>query len=162
VQVAELDEVIVVADVLGSDVEAVRSGQAAQVSEVRTGAQPILGKIEYVADFVDPVRRTVAVRIRVPNPEHHLRPNAFVQVTFATETAPAVQVPSDAVVTDDQKAIVFVRTGGSDKESRLQRREVRIGRSRDGKTEILTGLAAGETFVSRGALLLLNALDIAS
>jgi len=83
-------------------------------------------------------------------------------VTFAAEAAPAVQVPSEAVVTDDQKAIVFVKTGGTDKHSRLERREVRIGRSRDGKTEILSGLAAGETFVSRGALLLLNALDIAS
>jgi len=162
VQVAELDEVIVVADVLGSDTEALHSGQTASVSEVRAGAQPVTGKIEYVADFVDPVRRTIAVRIRVPNPEHHLRPNAFVQVTFATESAPAVQVPSEAVVTDDQKAIVFVKTGGSDKQSRLERREVRIGRARDGKTEILSGLRAGETFVSRGALLLLNALDIAS
>ena len=162
VQVAELDEVIVVADVLGSDTEDLKSGQTAQVSEVNAGAQSVTGKIEYVADFVDPVRRTIAVRIRVANPEHRLRPNAFVQVTFATQSSPAVQVPSEAVVTDDQKAIVFVKTGGSDKQSRLERREVRIGRSRDGKTEILGGLAVGETFVSRGALLLLNALDIAS
>jgi cobalt-zinc-cadmium efflux system membrane fusion protein len=161
VQVAELDEVIVVADVLGSDTEGLSSGQTAQVSEVGARATPIEGKIEYVADFVDPVRRTIAVRIRVPNPEHRLRPNAFVQVTFATQAAAGVQVPSEAVVTDDQKAIVFVKTGGSDKQSRLERREVRIGRSRDGKTEILSGLAVGETFVSRGALLLLNALDIA-
>jgi cobalt-zinc-cadmium efflux system membrane fusion protein len=162
VQIAELDEVIVVADVVGADTEALSAGQSVQVSEVRAGAQPVAGKIEYVADFVDPVRRTIAVRIRVPNPEHHLRPNAFVQVTFATLAPPVVQVPSEALVTDDQKAIIFVKTGGPDKQSRLQRREVRIGRSRDGKTEILTGLGAGETFVSRGALLLLNALDIAS
>ena len=161
VQVAELDEVIVVADVLGSDTEGLSSGQTAQVSEVSARATPIEGKIEYVADFVDPVRRTIAVRIRVPNPEHRLRPNAFVQVTFATQAAPGVQVPSEAVVTDDQKAIVFVKTGGSDKQSRLERREVRIGRSREGRTEIASGLAVGETFVSRGALLLLNALDIA-
>jgi cobalt-zinc-cadmium efflux system membrane fusion protein len=162
VQVAELDEVIVVADVLGSDTEDLKSGQTAQVSEVNARATPVEGKIEYVADFVDPIRRTIAVRIRVPNPEHRLRPNAFVQVTFATHTAPAVQVPSEAVVTDDQKSIVFIKTGGSDKNSRLERREVRIGRSRDGKTEILGGLTEGQTFVSRGALLLLNALDIAS
>jgi cobalt-zinc-cadmium efflux system membrane fusion protein len=162
VQVAELDEVIVVADVLGSDTEDLKSGQMALVSEVNAKAAPVEGKIEYVADFVDPVRRTIAVRIRVPNPEHRLRPNAFVQVTFATHTAPAVQVPSEAVVTDDQKSIVFIKTGGSDKNSRLERREVRIGRSRDGKTEILSGLTEGQTFVSRGALLLLNALDIAS
>jgi cobalt-zinc-cadmium efflux system membrane fusion protein len=162
VQIAELDEVIVVADVLGSDTEDLKSGQTAQVSEVNARATPVEGKIEYVADFVDPIRRTIAVRIRVPNPEHRLRPNAFVQVTFATHTAPAVQVPSEAVVTDDQKSIVFIKTGGSDKNSRLERREVRIGRSRDGKTEILGGLTEGQTFVSRGALLLLNALDIAS
>ena len=162
VQVAELDEVIVVADVLGSDTEDLRSGQTALVSEVSARAKPVEGKIEYVADFVDPVRRTIAVRIRVANPEHHLRPNAFVQVTFESQTVPAVQVPAEAVVTDDQKSIVFVKTGGSNRDSHLERREVRVGRSREGKTEILSGLAEGESFVSRGALLLLNALDIAS
>ena len=161
-QIAELDEVIVVADVLGSDTADLHKGQSAQVSDANPGAQPVPGTIEYVADFVDPVRRTIAVRVRVANPTHRLRPNAFVQVTFTVEAGKVILVPTEAVVTDDQKAIVFVGAHASDKESRLVRREVRIGRAREGKTEILAGLAEGETFVSRGALLLLNALDIGS
>ena len=36
-----------------------------------------------------------------------------------------------------------------------------MGRNREGRTEILSGLAAGEIFVSRGALLILNAIDLA-
>jgi|GEM_PF-333172 len=161
-QVADLDEVIVVADVLGSDTADLHKGQAAQVSEVKSGAQPMPGTIEYVSDFVDPVRRTIAVRVRVPNPAHQLRPNAFVQVTFTVQAHKVIMVPSEAVVTDDQKAIVFVQARASDKETSLVRREVRVGRAREGKTEILAGLVEGETYVSRGALLLLNALDIGS
>ena len=44
---------------------------------------------------------------------------------------------------------------------RLQRRRVVPGRNREGKVEILDGLRPGETFVAKGALLLLNAIDLA-
>jgi hypothetical protein len=57
---------------------------------------------------------------------------------------------------------VFVRRSAPGGKTRLERREVQPGRVRDGRTELLSGLGEGETFVARGALLLLNALDLAS
>jgi hypothetical protein len=86
-------------------------------------------------------------------------------VTFGVDPAGAtrrVVVPSDAVVTDDQKSVVFIRRSIPGGKVRLERREVQPGRVRDGKTEVLSGLAEGESYVARGALLLLNALDLAS
>ena len=43
----------------------------------------------------------------------------------------------------------------------LVRREVRVGRQRDGRVEIAAGLAPGESYVEKGAILLLNAVDLA-
>ena len=158
--IAELDEVVVIADLLESDVAGVRPGQKATVSLGNAGA-PLVGKVEYVAAVVDPVRRTVAVRVRVPNPEHKLRPNAFAQVSFIeADSDHRIVVPTEAVVTDGQNSVVFVREEKKANEYHFIRRQVRAGRSRDGKTEVLEGLKVGETFVSRGALLLLNALDL--
>jgi cobalt-zinc-cadmium efflux system membrane fusion protein len=166
VSVANLDDVIVVADLLERDAAGIKVGQRATITDVALGGEPSQGRVEYVAPMVDPVRRTVGVRVRVPNPGHRLRPNAFAQVNFAADAAGEAErrvvVPSEAVVTDDQKSVVFVRRGAPGGKTRLERREVQAGRVRDGHTEILSGLHEGESYVARGALLLLNALDLAS
>jgi cobalt-zinc-cadmium efflux system membrane fusion protein len=159
VSIAQLDEVVVIADLLEGDVAAVKPGQKAAVS-----AAPgvvLDGTVEYVAAVVDPQRRTVAVRVRVPNPRQELRPNAFAEVSFVdADRTQHVVVPSEAVVTDGQTSVVFVREERQPNRYRFLRRQVRTGRSRGGRTELLDGLAPGETYVTHGALLLLNALDL--
>ncbi len=158
--IAELDQVIVVADVLERDAEGLGLGQKAQIVDVSLGNAPVEGTIEYIAQVVDSVRHTVAIRVRAGNADRMLRPNAFAQVTFTAQGEPRVVVPTEAVVTDDQKSVVFVSAVGPKGTTRLERRPVQVGRARDGLTEIRSGLAPGETFVSKGALLLLNALDV--
>jgi RND family efflux transporter MFP subunit len=156
--VAALDEVIVTADVPEGDVAGLRLGQTAAVLPTGTAEGGLQGRIEYIGEVVDPQRRMVDVRVRVPNPGHVLRPNGFVQVAFAPGERDRVVVPAEAVVTDDQQSFVFVR--GDD--GRLERREVALGRQRGGRVEIAGGLAPGETYVTKGAILLLNAVDLAS
>lgn len=157
--IAEVDEVIVTADVPEVDVRGLQVGQPASISSPAAPDQPIVGRVEYVGEVVDPVRRMVNVRVRVLNTDRLLRPNAFVQVAFSTDGQNRVLVPAEAVVTDDQRSFVFVRMPS--KPQRLERRPVSIGRHREGQVEIVDGLSAGETFVSKGALLLLNAVDLA-
>jgi cobalt-zinc-cadmium efflux system membrane fusion protein len=158
--IAELDEVIVTADVPEGDVAGLQIGESAQVLPTG-GAEPgVTGRVEYIGEVVDPQRRMVEVRVRVPNAERLLRPNAFVQVAFTGDDQPRVVVPAEAVVTDDQQSFVFVRN--PDQPAALQRREVALGRQRGGRVEIARGLAPGETYVTRGAILLLNAVDLAS
>jgi hypothetical protein len=66
-----------------------------------------------------------------------------------------VTVPTDAVVSDGALSVVFVETTPGN----LARREVTTGRQAKEQTEILTGVTAGDKVVSRGALLLLNAVS---
>ena len=103
----------------------------------------------------------VDVRVRVPNPDAALRPNAFVQVAFTPDDQQHVVVPAEAVVTDDQQSFVFVRTAGS--ETSLERRKVALGHQqrRPGRDRS-AGSRRATTYVTKGALLLLNAVDLAS
>lgn len=155
--VADLEEVLVVADV--SQREAVRlyTGARAQISVPGSTHTPLEGVVEQVLDVVDPDRQTVPVRIRVANGERWLRPNAYVDVGFEpAEQAPVVRVPASAVVRDGARTVVFVETA----ERRYQAREVEVGRRNKTEAEIIRGLAVGERIVTSNALLLLNAIEL--
>jgi cobalt-zinc-cadmium efflux system membrane fusion protein len=157
--IAEIDEVIVTADVPEQDVTWVHTGAVAHIASAAAPGRQIEGEVEYVGEVVDPVRRMVNVRVRVANTDRKLRPNAFVTVTFSAGNEPTLVVPAEAVVTDDQRSFVFVRT--AEQPPQLTRRTVETGRQHEGAVEIVNGLATGETYVSRGAILLLNAVELA-
>ena len=159
-QIAELDEVIVKADVPEADVADLKDGGKATVTSAAIQDRTFPGTIEHIGLVVDPERHMVDVRVRVPNVDGLLRPNGFVQVEFTPNGRTPVVVDDQAVVTDDQQSYVFVQA--SDQSGRLERKLVRTGRRRDDKVEIVQGLQAGDTYVSKGAILLLNAMDLAS
>lgn len=158
-EIAELDEVIVKADVPEADVVDLHVGVRATVTSAAVQDRTFPGRVEHVGLVVDPERRMVDVRVRVPNLDSQLRPNAFVQVEFVPDAHERILVDAHAVVTDDQQAYVFVQPAGQ--ATRLERRRVQTGRRRADKVEILDGLQAGDTYVAKGAILLLNAMDLA-
>ncbi len=157
--VADLDEVVVTADVPEPDSLWLRPGGHAEIASSAAPGRKWDAEIEYVSEVVDPVRRMVSVRLRAPNPEHLLRPNAFVQVTFLPQSGETIVVPAEAVITDDQRAYVFVATASS--ATAFARRAVTTGRRNEQAIEIVAGLEPGETYVARGAILLGNAIELA-
>ena len=154
--VADLDEVLVVSDVPQKDAASLAVGSPVAITQPGSGLEPITGAIELVSDVLDPDRQTVPIRVRVKNQAHALRPNQFVEATFGpTNQERVIIVPSEAVVTDGAKSIVFVQTAPGV----LKRREVRLGRQTREKAEIVSGVLEGDRVVVKGALLLLNAID---
>lgn len=156
-RISDLDQLLVLADVQEGDAADIPGGGEV---EVHTQASNLVrpGKVEHVSEVVDPSRRTVEVRVRVDNTDRALRPNGFAEIEFKTETkARRVRVPSEAVVTDGARSIVFVAQGPG----RLERVQVKAGRQRDGEVELLEGLEPGSRYVAHGALLLLNQIELA-
>ena len=92
------------------------------------------------------------------NADGLLRPNAFVEVALTPDpTQRRVRVPSEAVVSDGEESVVFVtREAG-----RLERTPVTVGRRGGGEVELRSGLEPGTRYVAKGALLLLNQLQLA-
>lgn len=155
-RVADLDEVLVLADVAEGDAADLRRGAPVRIT-TRGGLAERPGVVERVSSVVDPRRRTVEVRVRADNRDRALRPNAFAEVAFQADPGGhGIRVPEEAVVSEGTRSFVFVAQGGG----RLVRQEVALGRHRDGSVEIRRGLDPGARFVTRGALLLLNQLDL--
>ncbi|MFO0594896.1 MAG: efflux RND transporter periplasmic adaptor subunit [Myxococcaceae bacterium] len=156
-KLADLDEVLVIADVPESDVVDVKLGEAVTIQP--QGTEPREGVVEYISEVVEPRRRTVEVWVRAQNLDRHLRPNAFVEVVVKPGAEnEVIRVPDVAVVTQGTRSVVFVATSPG----RLEPRPVKLGRRRDGLIEVRGGLEVGTRFVARGALLLLNQVDLSS
>lgn len=157
-RISDLDEVLVLADVPENDVRAFKNGVTVAV-ELQTPSVTREGVVQHVSEVVDLHRRTIEVRVRVKNEDRLLRPNSFVQVIAPAESsAEVLRVPDTAVVTDGSKPWAFVQRGPG----RLEKVAVTTGRRRDGELEVLTGLKPSETFVARGALLLLNQVELSN
>src|SRR5690606_41225492 len=81
----------------------------------------------------------------VPNPDSRLRPGMFARVQLRFGADQVLAVPEAALAPSGQNQYVF-----SVRDGRAHRAEVTLGERRDGKVELLTGVAAGEPVVVAG------------
>ena len=153
VQVADLSQVWVVAELFEADAIGITEGTAAKISSPSMPDLALEAKVEMVSAVVDPTRHTVPVRVRLGNDKQLLKPNVFAQMRFAVEPpSGSTEVAASAIVTDGPKQYVYVQT----EHGRFTRREVVAGSVREGKVPILSGLKPGEVVVEEGAILLDN------
>lgn len=159
VTVADLGEVWVLGDVPAKSPTKLTVGSSADIFVPGRVEKLRSGKVEIVADVVDPERQTIPIRVRADNQDRALRPNSYVNLVFHPDDGQSVlQVPSASVVSDGARSVVFVRTP----KGTYQRRIVEVGQQTRERAEILSGLVEGEEVVVSGALLLLNAVELGS
>jgi membrane fusion protein, heavy metal efflux system len=146
--IADLSTVWVMANVFGSDIAAVRRGETALIT---TDAAPdtLRGRVDYVADLVDPATKATAVRVVVPNKDRLLRRDMLVRVTIQRLTrSEGLLVPVAAVLRDDENLpFVYVAVPGG-----FARRRITLGGRVGDRYEIASGLEPGESVVTDGAL----------
>ena len=154
--IADLSEVWVQANIPEKDIPFVHSIHASggtQV-EVRINAYPkevFKGTITYVGDVLDPITRTMQIRIELPNRDGRLKPEMFATIRLFSEAQPdRLAVPEAALQRDQGRTFVFVQRSSNEYEVR----EVHIGESNGTLTSILDGLIEGEPVVTHGAFVL--------
>ncbi len=103
-----------------------------------------------MSDAVDPATRMLHVRVVLANANGRIKPGLFGAIRLLRSSAQGILVPSGAVIREGDSSYIFVSSGNG----RYARRDVKLGRSIDGMLEIVSGLNAGDTIVSEGALLL--------
>jgi len=105
------------------------------------------GRVISVSPGVDLRTRMLRVRAVVPNADGRLRPGFFARVDLGISERDGVpMIPEDAVLQRADGAIAFRLVG----EDRVERRLLRTGAVRDGRVEVLDGLALGDLVVVRG------------
>lgn len=123
----------------------VHVGQNATIQIESASAKSVQGTITSINPSADPQSRQIALRIRVDNPDHTLRPGMFGKINFMTDARKAaVSVPKEAVTYKGKQATVAVV--GED--NKIQMRNVTVGVSDEKVTEIIEGVQAGEKVVT--------------
>lgn len=106
------------------------------------------GRIASMDPLVDPVSRAATARAILPNPDLRLRPGMLMTVDIRSPARDTLTVPELAVIGEGQSAFVW-KVAPDDTASRV---EVRAGSRREGRVEILSGLAEGDRVVAEGTV----------
>jgi Cu(I)/Ag(I) efflux system membrane fusion protein len=149
-EIADLSSVWVVASVHERDLNAMRVGMTARFTATNTHAEPLSGRVDLIEPLLDETTRTTRVRLVVSNRDGRLRPGQFGEVEFELPSSPGLFVPRDAVIRTGEHEYVYVATSPE----RFEPRVVRTGLSREGRVQVLSGLAEGDRVVTRGSFML--------
>ena len=150
--VADLSHVWLVAEVTEVDAALVKKGEMAQAEIPALGGKRFEGQLIYIADTVDPDRRTVMVRMDMDNKERMLKPEMLASMLIMGKSRPWLVVPAAAVVREENKDYVFVQLDAK----RFQLRPVLLGQETNGFFPVLEGIKIGERIVTEGAFHLNN------
>jgi cobalt-zinc-cadmium efflux system membrane fusion protein len=149
--ISDLSTVWVLANVYQADLAFVHSGDDVVV---QTDAYPgsFHGKISYVSPGLDPNTRTLQARIVVDNPGEKLKRDMYCTVTVTAGSISNVVAVSDSSVLRDENNQPFVYAGVG--ANQFGRRDVELGESQNGQTQVLKGISVGERVVGDGSLFL--------
>lgn len=148
---SDLSSVWVIADIFESDSGKVAPGMVAEARLDHLPNDVWRGTVDYVYPELDPVTRTLRVRLRFPNPVLKLRPNMFAAITLKTPPRDDVLVvPSEAVIRTGHSDRVVLAVG----EGRFKPVPVTVGGEWNGLAEILGGVTAGDRVVLSGQFLI--------
>ena len=148
--ITDLSRIWIVADVFESDITSIKVGDASYVSFPSGNAPPIGAKVTYIQPQVDPMTRTLKVRLDAPNPGLRMKPDMYVNVEFGIAGAKELVVPAEAVLDTGDRQTVFVDLGNG----YLEPRQVVVGERYGDRVAITRGLTAGERVVSSGTFLI--------
>ena len=147
--IADLSSVWVDINVYQKDLVRIRKGQIV-VIEIGHDIPTVSGKIAWVGPLVSEATRTAKARVVLTNPDGLLRPGLFVIARVAVGSkAAAIVVSATALQTFEMRNVIFVRT-----DEGFEPQPVEIGQQNATHVEILSGLEAGQTYVTQGAFTL--------
>jgi HlyD family secretion protein len=137
-------------DVNQRDIASVSVGQEVELVTDAFPDERIPGSVSQVMPSANLQKNTVQVKIAIPDPPAHLRPEMSVQITFKApeeegaeeQSTPVLLVPRLAVTTVDGKQAVYVISGGV-----AAVREVTTGGARGDQLEVLSGIGPGDQVV---------------
>jgi cobalt-zinc-cadmium efflux system membrane fusion protein len=150
--IADLSTVWISASVQERDLSRVSVGMQVTATLAAYPDAPVSGAVLYVGDLLDPDTRTLPVRIAFENPDHHLHPGMFANVTFEETARPEIVVPQPAVVLRGDHNVVFVEVPNTP--WTFEEREVTLGPPVGDDLVVTQHLAPGDRVVVSQAILL--------
>jgi membrane fusion protein (multidrug efflux system) len=129
-----------------SQLSRIGTGQRVDARAVAYPGQRFEGTVQTVDARIDPVTRAVQVRADLPNPQRLLRPGMLINVEIAGAQRTALLLPEIAVTQVGRDSFVF----RVDNKGSVEQVKVVAASRRDGKVEIVEGVAIGDRIVVDG------------
>tara|TARA_B110000259_G_scaffold147074_1_gene165795 strand:+ start:2239 stop:3867 length:1629 start_codon:yes stop_codon:yes gene_type:complete len=149
IQIADLSQVWLIAEVPERDVARLKLGVAVDVQLQSFPGEVLKGKVDHLHPTLVDASRTLRVRIELPNKGNRLHPGMYANVEFSGQAREALSVPTESVIATGTRKVVIVKS-----ETGYRPVEVATGQERDRYTEVLNGLAEGEEVVVSGQFLI--------
>jgi Cu(I)/Ag(I) efflux system membrane fusion protein len=149
-KIADLSDVWIMADVYEYEVPIVRVGQEARVTLPYYSGEALAAKVNFIYPVLDPVSRTVKVRLTMHNPGLALKPDMFCNVEIMVSSGPKLVVPTSAVLFSGLRQIVYVEK----KPGVYEMRQVTLGLRGEDYVEVIKGIKKGERVVTSGNFLI--------
>jgi len=148
--IVDLSRVWIMADVFEYEAPNIHLGQTARVSLDALPGRMFNAQIDFVQPQVDPMTRTLKVRLNMENPGLMLKPDMYADVEFLVNIPSKLTVPADAVLNAGERQTVFVDRGNG----YFEPRHVKTGEREGDRIQILSGLTGGERVVTSGNFLI--------
>lgn len=129
------------------DVVRLKRTMAVQVDFVALGERTWTGKIIAVAPTAGAQTGAFLVEVRIDNSDRRLRGGMAARVLFKRPGIRGIFVPVEAVVRRGGKPVAYVLPVGADK---VTLRVCKLGMTRDGLVQVLSGLKVGDRVVVSG------------
>jgi Cu(I)/Ag(I) efflux system membrane fusion protein len=149
--IADLSKVWVLVDVFEYQIDWLSEGLTADIKVPAYPGRAWEGKVAYIYPELDPMSRTLLVRLAFDNPDGLLKANMFADVTiYGGPKLETLIIPSEALIQTGQRTSVVIALGGG----RFRPVDVVPGMRRKGQAEILSGLKEGDEVVVSGQFLI--------
>lgn len=149
--VSDISNVWVLVNIYQKDLPYVRVGDPVKI-QTESYPDTFNGRISYVAASLDPTTRTLQARIETSNPGQKLKKDMYVvAIVDAGKVQNAIALPDSAILRDSEN-MPFVYVNVSPEQ--FGRRNVGLGDSLNGQTQVTSGLKPGDRVVGNGSLFL--------
>jgi Cu(I)/Ag(I) efflux system membrane fusion protein len=149
--IADLSEVWVKVSVFDNQLTWVKSGQPAEIRVSALPGKRFEGEVDYIYPELDPVTRTLQVRLKFANPDGLLQPNMFADVViYGGPKKDVLSVSREAVIFSGEQERVIKSLG----EGIFQPVVVTISMQTPERIEILDGLQEGDNVVTSAQFLI--------
>lgn len=148
--IADLSKVWVLVEVYENDLPFVMIGQTATINFPYENIKPFIGKVTYIYPEIDPMTRTLKIRVEVNNPGFKLKPDMYVNAILATNIGKHVVIPTRAAIDSGQRQVIFVK----EKEGKFIPKEVKLGPEVNDERVVYSGINDEDEVVTDGNFLL--------
>jgi membrane fusion protein, copper/silver efflux system len=158
VSVLDLSNLWIWAEFYENEVGLLKPGQHIDVNLPAFPSQTFQGQIAVINPMIDVVKRTVRVRIDIPNPKAQLHPGMYANVEVKIDAGEGLTIPVQAALPTGERMLVFLDRG----KGKLLPRYVKVGRSfttfdgeeQENYYQVLNGLQEGDRIVSSANFLI--------